>query len=196
MIQKSTLENMYGAKKLSVSEIAEQLDCSEGKVNYYLKRHNIRKRTISEAVYQKHNPNGDPFKFVPPNTMPDMFLYGLGIGLFWGEGTKMNKFSLRLGNTDPHLIKNYLRFLKTIFNVDEKRLRFGLQIFSTMNSKEALQFWCKHLQVKPTKFYKITVTPPRGKGTYTRKIQHGVLTVYFNNKKLRDMICSTIATMR
>lgn len=33
-------------------------------------------------------------------------------------------------------------------------------------------------------------------GTYRKKTQHGVLTLYFNNKKLRDIIIGEIEKMK
>jgi len=32
-------------------------------------------------------------------------------------------------------------------------------------------------------------------GTYKRKIKHGVLTIYYNNKKLRDILCKEIKNL-
>lgn len=125
-----------------------------------------------------------------------MFLYGLGLGLYWGEGTKSNTNSVRLGNTDPKLIKTFLKFLKLCFQIDENKLRFGLQVFSDMNPNRALHFWVKELGLKQSQFQKVIVTPARSIGTYRQKTQHGVLTVYFNNKKLRNLIVGEIEKMQ
>ena len=119
-------------------------------------------------------------------------MFGLGLGLYWGEGTKANKSSVRLGNSNPYLIKTFINFLKTIYKIDIKRLHFGLQIFNDVNSKIALDFWIKNLGARRDQFYTPIVSSIRGKGTYTKKAQYGVLTIYFNNKKLRDILCGEI----
>ena len=119
-------------------------------------------------------------------------LYGLGLGLYWGEGNKKNLNSVRLGNTDPKLIKKFLEFLETVYFIDKRRLRFGLQIFNDMDSRRVLLFWQKELGISSSRFYKVTVTPTRGIGTYREKTKYGVLSIYFHNKKLRDVICSEI----
>jgi hypothetical protein len=193
---KKKLVDLYEHKGLSAAEIGHLYGCSVSKINYWLHKYHIPKRTISEAVYQRSNPSGDPFLFTPPKQLTDMYLYGLGIGLFWGEGNKRNPTSVRLGNSDPHLITLFITFLRTIYNIDEKRLRFGLQIFSDMNADEALTFWMRHLHVDKSCFQKVVVTPTRGRGSYKNKSRHGVLTVYFNNKKLRDMLCSAVADLQ
>jgi hypothetical protein len=61
-----------------------------------------------------------------------------------------------------------------------------------MSPAQALQFWCRSLHVFPKQFSKIVVTPARGQGTYGRKIKHGVLTIYYHNRKLRDILCAEI----
>src|SRR3989344_5103354 len=99
------IKKLYIKDKKSSLEIARLIGCSERTVNYWLAKYKIPKRTISEAIYIKHNPNGDPFKFVAPKDFKEAKLFGIGLGLYWGEGTKADQFSIRLGNTDPMLIK-------------------------------------------------------------------------------------------
>lgn len=196
MIAKLKLQKMYEQEFLSVPEIANRLSFSEGKVNYWLKKHEIPKRSISAALYQAHNPAGDPFYFSAPHTSEQWFLYGIGMGLYWGEGNKANPTAVRLGNTDPALIKMFLHFLTNVYNIDESRLRFGLQVFSDMSAQKAKSFWINHLKVSESQFQKVTVTPSKKKGTYKNKSQYGVLTVYFSNTKLRAMILAAILELR
>lgn len=127
-----------------------------------------------------------------PNTLEDSFLFGLGLGLYWGEGNKKNKTSVRLGNTNPRLVKRFIEFLQHTYGARKEKFRFSLQIFSDMNPKEALRFWVNALQVSPQQFGKVIVTPSRGLGTYREKTQHGVVTVYFSNTRLRDLLCAEI----
>src|SRR3989344_3535161 len=101
------LRNLYVKKKMSSSEITRIFKCSEHRVNYWLKKYNISKRSISEAVYQRCNPKGDPFKVKKIESLADAKLLGLGLGLYWGEGNKKNKNSVRLGNSNPLIINNF-----------------------------------------------------------------------------------------
>lgn len=192
-MKKDELYELYIRKGLSVSSTARKLKCSEGRINYWLRKHTIPKRSISDASYLKWNPTGDPFSLPVIHDSRTAFIYGLGLGLYWGEGTKSNKVSVRLGNTDPNLVRYFLKFLSIIYKIDKEKLHFGLQVFSDMTPQKALSFWCRSLGVSPSQFYKkIVVTPSRGAGTYRKKIPYGVITVYFNNKKLRDTICQSI----
>jgi len=196
MIKKKYLTKEYIRKGRSVSDIAIELKCSQSKVTYWIQKHNINKRSISDALYLKNNPNGDPFNFQKPCRKEEWFLYGMGLGLFWGEGNKANKQSVRLGNTDPELIGYFIKFLTEIYEIDKSRLRFGIQIFSDVSKEESLNFWMKKLDAPKNKFQGIVVTPSRKKGTYRNRNKHGVLTVYFSNTKLRDIIVGAIDDLK
>jgi hypothetical protein len=195
-IEKDFLVEEYLQKKLSMKEIADNLRCSQNNVAYWMNKHEIKRRNISEAVYQKRNPTGDPFVFRNPSNLDEAILFGIGIGLFWGEGTKANKTSIRLGNTDPDLIKTFLVFLNTFFGISQEQLKFGLQVFSDMNGDETRIFWQKQLGVKKKQFYKVTITPYRSIGNYRHKTKYGVLTIYFHNVKARNILMNLIENER
>ena len=192
MIKRDLLQKLYVENMLSMQQIADTQKCSVNTVNYWMSKYKIKKRTISEGVYAKWNPNGDPFVVYRPRNLEEAMLHGIGLGLYWGEGTKANKHSIRLGNTDPRLMLTFIRFLEQAYKIKKEKLKFGLQVFSDMPAQDALYFWQKILCVQKKQFMKVIVTPSRGVGTYHRKIKHGVLTVYFNNYKLRNILCREI----
>jgi len=108
----------------------------------------------------------------------------------------MNRNAVRLGNTDPALIKFFLKFLTEIYQIDTQRLRFGLQVFNDSDPVKAKKFWQEKLQIEENQFQKVVITPARAQGTYRRKNHHGVLTVYFSNTKLRDMIVGAMTELQ
>ncbi len=194
MISKKVLEKEYQNK--SIAEIARKYKLATSTVQSWFKKYAIKTRSISEGVYLKHNPKGDPFSFRKPKNIQESFLSGLGVGLFWGEGTKAKSTSIRLGNTDPDLIRQFVRFLDTILGIPKNKLKFSLQIFSDMNPIAAQQFWIKYLKVSDSQFTKTTITKSRGLGTYKTKTKYGVLIVYFHNKKARDFMIGMLESLR
>jgi predicted component of type VI protein secretion system len=88
-------------------------------------------------------------------------------------------------------ILNSLRFsyfFTELCGVQKEDLHFGLQIFDDMEPEKALEHWIKERTIKRSQFYKVTVTISGSTGTYRQKSKYGVLTVYYHNKKLRDII--------
>lgn len=191
-MDRATLHQLYLQNGASMQEIATLNNCSLNKVVYWMKKYDIKRRSISEAIYAQHNPNGDPFTVKPITTREQAKLLGIGIGLYWGEGTKANKWSVRLGNTDPALLRTFITFLVKIFEVKQADMRFALQIFSDINPHEALEYWVHELGVMPSQFGRPTVTISGSIGTYRKKSSYGVVTVSYHNKKLRDILVSML----
>jgi len=187
MLEKEQLEKLYSSG-LSMQDIANQFCCSANKVKYWMVEYKIDRRSISEAIYQKANPSGDPFEIKENLSPEELKLLGLGLGIFWGEGNKRNKHSVRVGNSDPRLIKKFIEFLDKICNVKKEKLKFSLQIFSDLSEKEVVNFWISELGIKRLQFFKIIETPYGSLGTYKRKSKYGVITVIFSNIKLKRAI--------
>lgn len=191
-LEKSVLEQLYRKEGKSMNKIAKHLGCSLHKVAYWMQKYTITTRSIGDAIYLKNNPNGDPFILTLPKNLKDAELFGFGLGLYWGEGTKADKGAVRLGNSDYKLIEKFIEFLVAIFKIKRSDLKFGLQIFNDVSPSEALDFWQEKLKIDKGQFYKTVVTKSRGKGTYRKKSKYGVLTVYYHNRKMRDLLVSMI----
>jgi hypothetical protein len=195
MIKKEILTDLYLQKGKSMQEIAISLNCSLHEISYWMDKHDIKSRSRSDALYIKNNPDGDPFRIKKVKSMDDAKLLGLGIGLYWGEGNKKNKNSIRLGNTNPLLIGSFIEFLIKILGINTSKLKFGLQIFSDIQENEASDFWLENLKkfnVTKEQFFKINITPSRGIGNYRDKSKYGVLTVYYCNSKLKKLLDSML----
>ena len=192
MLNKETLFHLYCGEKKSMQEIADRLNYSLHTVSYWMQKYKIPIRSRSEATYVRRNPGGDPFSFIKPETFEDIKLFGLGIGLYWGEGNKKNPNSVRLGNTDPRLLEEFISFLLRTFSLDKNDLKFGLQIFTDIDPEIALDFWVKKLNIDRSQINRPVVTKSGSVGTYREKSQYGVLTVMYHNKKLRDLLVSLL----
>ena len=191
MLQKTELEELYETG-LSMMEISLKLGVSHHKVCYWMDKHKIPRRTLSQAIYLKRNPNGDPFRIKTKLSKEEAELKGMGLGLYWGEGNKANKTSVRLTNSDPALHSRFVEFLTVICGVEKDMLKFSLQVFDDMDVEDTEVYWQSELGVRPEQFYKTTVSLSRGEGAYKSKTKHGVLTLYCHNKKLRDILVNML----
>lgn len=195
-ISREILHRLYVEEGKSAPQIAGSLHCSDNKINYWLGKYGIKKRSISEAVYRRKNPSGDPFSVQEPASAEDAFLCGLGLGLYWGEGAKRGDGGVRLTNTDPRLILKFMDFIERMCGVKRESLRFSLQLFGDMSPEKTLQYWVKELRVEAKQFYRPVISELRGKGTYWHKSRHGVVIVYFNNVRLKAILCEMIDKIR
>ncbi len=186
MLPKRTLEKLY-KKGLSIMEIAKKERWPYRVVRYWMERYNIPRRSRSEANYLKYNPAGDPFKIKKLKTRKDIELFNLGIGLFLGEGTKKTKHHVILTNTNPKILKLFLKFLKEICGVKNRKIKVASNIFDDVDLKEALNFWRKSVGISRSMFRTSIIRKSRG-GTYKNKSKYGTLTIYVSNTKLKKLI--------
>ena len=186
MITKERVKGLY-SKGFSMMEIAQEIGHSLSGVKYWMDKLNIPRRSRSEANYLKYNPAGDPFKIKKLKTRKDIELFNLGIGLFLGEGTKKTKHHVILTNTNPKILKLFLKFLKEICGVKNRKIKVALNIFDDVDLKEALSFWRKSLRISSSMFRTSIIRKSRG-GTYKNKSKYGTLTIYVSNTKLKKLI--------
>ena len=190
-ISKQKLQKLYGCGK-SMMEISIILGCSAHKVVYWMSQHGIKRRTRSKATYLKQNPRGDPFKIKDNLSPNEKLLYGLGVGIYWGEGNKSSRHTLAVANTDANLLKVFIRFLLEVCQLKTNKLRYSIVCFNDANPKQSKMYWSKALKISPEKFGKIVQIPPQGKGTYKRKSKFGVCTVAASNIKLKAWMMKQI----
>ncbi len=190
-ITQDQLVEMYSSGK-SMRKIASELNCSENTVVYWMNKYGIRRRNRSEAGYFQQNPSGDPFSIKNTFELDDFTVYGLGIGIYWGEGDKTSKHAVRVANTDPGLIRVFVKFLRQICRVREDKILYSIVSFHDSDIEVVRSFWSRELLVLPEKFGTIVQISPQGKGIYKRKSLYGVCTVHVGNIKLKKWILGEV----
>ena len=70
-------------------------------------------------------------------------LHVAGVMLYWAEGDKGSKNTARLSNSDPDLLRLYVDFLRTYFDVPDEKLRVNCHLFADHLARqvEIEQFW-------------------------------------------------------
>ncbi len=79
----------------------------------------------------------------------------IGVSLYWAEGMKSERVapSLIFSNSDPNMIKVYLRFVREILNISEDKIRAGIHIYSSIKEIEAKKFWSSITKLPIDRFY-------------------------------------------
>lgn len=153
-----------------------------------MKKHNIPRRSQSEATYVKQNPDGDPFKIKEIKNKEDLKLFYTTIGLYLGEGDRAGKHAVKMGNSDPRILNIFLKFLRKICNVKESKIAAELNIFDDVNVEEAIEFWLKKLNLKRNQLKTVIIRKSNKKGTYKHKSEKGTFALYVSNVKLKNKI--------
>lgn len=182
-----TLRSLYLEEGLSAKQIADRLGVPESKVVYWLRKYQIPKRSLSEAIYRRVNQGGDPFNVKIELSPEEEKLKVAGLMLWVTEGSLKNKEAVYTSNSDPALIKLFVEFLLRICQVDENKVRLSVLYYPDMDMSidEVREFWS---QVTGLAEEQISVHIYRAIHDYRAKSRYGTATVKVNNIKLRALM--------
>jgi hypothetical protein len=112
-------------------------------------------------------------------------LFAFMSALWLGEGTKKDHV-LEFTNSDPALIRGWLVLLRTLFEIDESRLRAQILINQRMDENRCLGFWSEATKIPLAHFNKSQIDARTGKKE--KAGYQGVLRVTYNSAELRRKI--------
>ncbi|OGE80545.1 MAG: hypothetical protein A2826_01950 [Candidatus Doudnabacteria bacterium RIFCSPHIGHO2_01_FULL_43_23] len=127
----------------------------------------------------------------------------LGVALYWAEGYKravvrngkeVTSHPVSLTNSDPYLIKAFLRFIKEYCLVPNEKIKANLRIFPHQNEKKVLDYWQNLTDLPLTNFgktYRGVSISSRGKKPYNR-LKNGIIQIVVANTPLFHKIMGYI----
>ncbi len=181
------IKKLYYKEKLSSLEIAEKIGKSQWTILKFMKKNGLSRRNSHESNIIKFNKK--PLSFsVKENLLPeekDLKLAGLMI--YWAEGAKLDlkgrNCTVDLANSNPIMIKVFLKFLREICRIDESKLRVFLYCYANQNIEEIKNFWHNITKVPLDQFSK-----PYIRNDFilekSGKMKYGLAHIRYNDKKL------------
>ena len=107
----------------------------------------------------------------------DIMMLGLGLGLYWGEGSKTSRGSIELSNTDPRVIQIHVLFLVKCLNISVSKMRCHVGLHSHLSIQKAEKYWSGISGIPLSQFQKTSIQKSRaGKGERDR-LPFGTFTV-------------------
>ena len=182
------VRRLYDVKGWSMREIGEYFGVSLDAVTYFMRKHDIARRTTTESnrvQFERKSPSFIVRRSCSVHAR-DMSL--IGAMLYWAEGHKRDTANgIDFANSDPDMAFLFFHFMKTRYILDQERLYFSVYHYSDQDLDAITRFWAKKLGVPVSAFrnsYK-NMNP----NMCARKLPYGVLHIRYNDKKiLRDML--------
>ncbi len=115
--------------------------------------------------------------------------------LYLGEGSKWKGTRyLGLGNSNPDVIKLYLKLLRNCYAIDESKLKCRIGHRADQDIDKLQRFWSRMTKISLRNFYK-TKPDPRTIGKKTRKKDYkGVCVIYYFSTEIQ-LELETIANL-
>ena len=172
----------------SARQIGEKVGLSTSAITKILKKNDIKMRNHVDAAYMKLNPNGDPFDILGKLTPEEDHLKAMALGLYATHGNLKNNHSVKFTNSNPAIVKIFLKFLRVVCGVPQKKIKISLVIYPDVSAKEAKGFWSRFLDLPKSQFSKASTLKSRNSKSTKRHSTYGMATLYVHNSKLLKII--------
>lgn len=195
MIDPKIIRKAYISEFLSEKQIAEKFGTSSRFVRNCLDSLKVQRRSRSEAIRYIHLTKHGKRNFVLKANLSqkEQQLKLAGSMLYWGEGAKHGG-TVSFANSDPEMIKVFLKFLRKVCGVSEERLRLTLHYYEDHNPPELMNFWSNVTDIPLKQFHTPYLHTRRVSGTYKRPSLHGTVQIRYNDSKLLEVIKSWISS--
>ncbi|MDP2641156.1 MAG: hypothetical protein Q8P39_01250 [Candidatus Yanofskybacteria bacterium] len=187
-LDKERVQDLYQSG-LSAKEVGEKLDVSMWVVYKFMHGHGLARRTRYETNRLKFEASAPSFSLKAERTEEEEKLFVAGLMLYWGEGTKQgrkNNWTVEFSNSNPLMVQVFLKFLRQLFVVDEKRLRAYIFCYADQNLPELKDFWSAQTRIPLSQFPKPYIHEKTTRKT--RETKYGTMHLRYSDKRLLILI--------
>jgi hypothetical protein len=120
--------------------------------------------------------------------MSDRELFIAGLFLYWGEGAKTMRGTLMVSNTDPEVLRFFLRWLEAL-GAARSKVRVKLHLYVDMDVQKETAFWSDILSISVSQFRNPYIKSSTLSGiTYKTGYGHGTCNVFLGDIALWEYI--------
>ena len=178
------IKKLYYKEGLSTIEIGKKIGISPWVVFKFMKRMDLPRRTFREANAKKFESKKPSFNLKNKLTIKDKKLKVAGSMLYWAEGGKsLGKYCVvDFANSEPEMVKIFLRFLRNICGIKEKKLRVQLYCYPNQDIEYLKKYWYKITNIPLKQFIKPYIRKDFRKGN--NRMKYGLVHIRYCDKKL------------
>ncbi|MEI8339209.1 MAG: helix-turn-helix domain-containing protein [bacterium] len=188
-LSKSTLSGWLKNIPLSNEDIKKLKVLDSQRIEKYINTMKLKRESRLNNVFDKVSCD------IGKITQRELFM--MGFCLYWGEGGKVNKAMLSFTNTDPNMIKYFIKWATECLGVERKKLYAILQLYKDMNIEESVKYWSKELKLPVEQFGKPYIKDSRLSDlTYKSGFGKGTCTVRLNSKEKMDYVLQGLKYLR
>lgn len=192
----NSVKQLYYNKHYPMKKVAEKLGVSLDAVVHFMRRHNLKRRTLKEDSVIRFKNKPLSYSLKNKLTTKQKVLKTVGITLYWGEGYKTEKsHGIDLANSDIAMVLVFLRFLREICGVNKNRLRVLLYCYANQDKDKLLAFWSKKTRIPLRQFSKPYVRKDFNHAMLD-KMPYGMVHIRYSDKKLLRVMKGWIEEMK
>lgn len=118
----------------------------------------------------------------------DLFI--LGLGLYWAEGSKTERYRYSFCNSDPKINQLIIKFLYQFLKVKKEQIKIQMVLHQGINEEGARDYWCKILNLFTGNFNRASYSfNIASKGNRPKdRLPYGTIQIIVPGKKYANMI--------
>lgn len=118
-----------------------------------------------------------------------------GYFLYWAEGGKTTPYTITLSNTDPNMIRAYLKWL-TLVGVPKGKVIIRLHLYSDMCVEDEIEYWKKTARLPISAFRSPYIKKSKlSELTYASR-GHGTCNVIVQNRDIAERVHQSLKYIR
>lgn len=183
-VNKSTLSGWLKDYPLPEDKMRELRDNNPKRIENFRNTMANKRRNRLEKVFLKVK------KDISKINSRDLFIGGLF--LYWGEGSKRDRGGISFTNTNPAMIKFFIKWLE-LMGYGRNLLKVNLHLYADMDSEKQINFWSKELHISKEKFRKPYIKEKKlSEIKYKNGFGQGTCSVILEKQEVNDYILSAL----
>jgi len=182
------VKKLYYNEQLSIQDVANRLGVSIDAVFYCMRKNGLKRRKIYESNAIKYEKSKPSFNLKKINSEKLRILKVIGTMLYWGEGHKSRTANIiDFANSDKDMIRLFLKFLRNVCGIDEKKLRVYSYFYSNQNINKNINYWSKLTKISKKQFTKPYIRKDFREDKKD-KMLYGLIHIRYGDKKLLQLM--------
>ncbi len=187
-VSKSTLSGWLSEYPLSNERIRQLRDINPQRIERCRNTKAKKKQARLDEVYKKAK------KDIGRLNTREIFLAGLF--LYWGEGYKAAATTTGIANTDPSMLRLFIKWLN-VMDVPLEKIKVRIHLYSDMDKNATINFWKKELILPHSCFGPAYVKKSKLLGlTYKNGFGHGTCNILIYNRDLNEYVMAALRYFR
>jgi transposase-like protein len=186
-MSKSTLSEWLRKYPLTKEQIDALRGKSEVRIEKYRETMRLKRQNRFYSYYQREQ------KYLLPLTHKELLVAGLF--LYLGEGVKGDNCTVSLNNTDPVVVKFYLKWLIKCLKVSKSKIKVAVHLYEDMDIEKSLRYWSSYLDIPRIQFIKPYIKKSDRTQIDQKGFGHGTCGLYIYDIKLKTRISASIKAL-
>ncbi len=179
-VSKSTLSGWLKKYPLPPERIRELRDFSEKRIESFRNTMRIKRENRQALVYKKEK------EYLLPLSNKELYIAGLL--LYWGEGNKTTPYSTILSNSNPLMIKFFVYWLTSVFQVPTSKIRIKIHLYQDMDEQKEIDFWSNLTKIPIEQFNKPYIKQTTIAGLTYKGFNHGTCNIMVHDRDIAEKV--------